>query len=116
MRLLLALTGVSSPRDALLSIRSVGSSLTGESPKVVSLKPSTSRLGELVRRHSRALTVIYMTEPVQEHPDVEEPTWSCVVTINGYIRGAVAGKQSRQESMEAAAKEALAFLSQLGYQ
>ena len=61
-----------------------------------------------------------MTEPVQSHPDIEEPTeeptWSCVVTINGHVRGSVTGKRSRQESMETAAKEALAFLSQLGYQ
>lgn len=83
---------------------------------MVSLKPSTSRLGDLVQRHSRALTVVYMTEPIQTQSDVEESTWSCVVTINGHVRGSVAGKRSRQESMEAAAKEALAFLSQLGYQ
>jgi sigma54-dependent transcription regulator len=57
-----------------------------------------------------------MTEPVQSDPDIEEPAWSCVVTINGHVRGSVTGKQSRQESMEAAAKEALTFLSQLGYQ
>lgn len=99
----------------LLPLRFVEPSLTNWPSEVVSLKPSTSRLGELVQRHARALTVVYMTEPIQAQPDVDEPTWSCVVTINGYVRGSVAGKQSRQESMEAAAKEALAFLSQLGY-
>lgn len=94
----------------------MGANLTEGPSEVVSLKPSTSRLGDLVHRHSRALTVVYMTEPIQIHSDVEEPTWSCVVTINGYVRSSVAGRQSRQESMEAAAKEALEFLAQLGYQ
>lgn len=100
----------------LQPLRFIKANLTRWPSEVVSLKPSTSRLGELVQRHARALTVVYMTEPIQAHPDVDQPTWSCVVTINGYVRGSVAGKKSRQESMEAAAKEALGFLSQLGYQ
>jgi len=74
---------------------------------------AVARLNQLAQRYTKSLVIKCLTEKDEYAPPGK--AWACIFTVNGNVRAEAVAKASKQEAMEAAAGETLAFLTEIGY-
>lgn len=72
-----------------------------------------AQLNQLAQRYTKSLVIKCFTE--QDECASPEKAWCCIFSVNGNIRAKAVAKGSKQEAMEAAAGDTLAFLKEIGY-
>ena len=89
-----------------------------QSAEAISTPPAiqltaVAQLNQLAQRYTKSLVIKCLTE--RDEYASPERSWSCIFSVNGNIRATAVAKASKQEAMEAAAGDTLAFLTEIGY-
>jgi hypothetical protein len=74
---------------------------------------AVAQLNQLAQRYTKSLVIKCLTE--RDEYASPEKAWTCIFFVNGNVRAKAVAKASKQEAMEAAAGETVAFLTDVGY-